>query len=318
MPITMEDYYRKGHIFFETHEGREDIFRLYKENIEEGLKEGNISKSVSRIELLRGYLRGDSALFHDPDLPNIWRLKNKQGEIKEDALKFLKDNIDLFKRAYLFADKAYHKFCILALFIRFIPEITDLRLRHYTDLYLLLFHTMLSFDTFEGSSKDKSALTDALLLGYGWYDCKTIGERFIMNTRLKELLKEYTMKYPPHEEYVKRLKEAIRKMSILAWDSINEEDFAPLIFTDRLFLLFDELNNGLIKDLFQKNQERIDPFITSRCNELFKEKNEERDILNSAAKDILNEKAHQLKSSIKQYTKTLPQLLSLRQQIEVL
>lgn len=310
MPLTIEEYYRKAHICLETRGGRENIFRLFKDEIEEGLREGNISKSVGKIEILRSYLKGDSFIFLDHDLPNIQSLKEKKGEIKEDALKFMKDNIDLFKKVCLAANNAEHKFYIMALFIRFMPEINDLMLRHYTDLYLLMFHTMLSLDSLEGTEKDRFDLGDVILRASVRYDCAVSVSHFIRDIKLKGLLDDYTLKYTPNEGYIKRLKEAVRKVQISG--SFNE-DLVPLVLTDRLFYLFDELNNGLIKNMFLKNREVIASFINSRLNKLFEEKREDRDIINNEINIILDEKA--AASETKEILSHLP---SLRKQIEIL
>lgn len=290
MSITAEDYYRKGHTYLETDRGREDIFNLYKNLIDQGIKENNLSKSISAIQSLKSYIKGDNLIFFNYDIPNIWTLKKKKEEIKKHALNFMKENIDLIKKVYIKTDDVNHKFDIITLFVKFMPEIKDLRLKHYTDLYVLMFHTIMFLDNFEGKKEeDKFDLGDVILRAFGKYDCLKIGEKFIRQIKLKEILNEYAAKYTPYEEYIKRLNEGIKKMQIA--DFFMEEDFCPLIFTDKTFYVSNDLNNGFIMKKFLENRDKINSYINSRIYDLFEEKNNEIDILNNAIKTIIEEKA---------------------------
>jgi hypothetical protein len=54
----------------------------------------------------------------------------------------------------------------------------------------------------------------------------------------------------------------------------DEEDFATLIFTDRIFFILDNESEGLIREGLSENEEKLRAFINERCNQLFK--NDER------------------------------------------
>lgn len=305
MPITLEDYYRKGHIYLESAQGRNDIFGLFRKEIEEGLREGGkILNAVADIRVLEGYIKGDSFLFLDTDTPNVFRLRKKKEEIKQDALRFLKEIIDLVKKVYLTTRDVNHKFDLFYLLAKFMPEIPDLRMKHYADLYLLMFHTVMFLDRFEGKEKDVFDLGDLVIRAFGRYDCVNAGENFLRDIKLKELLKGYASKYAPYETYVARLKAAVKKLEISR--DFNEEDMARLVFTDKLFYLLNDIHR-VVASSFLGNSARISSYISSRCYELFDRENEEREMLVNEATGIIEQKIREIKvRSTKQSPSGIP------------
>jgi hypothetical protein len=122
MLITMEDFYKKGHIFLESPEGRNDLFLLFRKEIEESLKNGQVSNAVAMLRILKSYIKGDSFAFINYDLPNVFSLRKKKDEIRKDALLFLKEMIETgqIKRIYTATNDASQKFDILYLLGRFL------------------------------------------------------------------------------------------------------------------------------------------------------------------------------------------------------
>jgi len=288
MSITMEDFYKKGHIFLESPEGRDDLFLLFKKEIEESLRNDQVSNAVAMLRILKSYIKGDSFAFINYDLPNVFSLRKKKDEIKKDALLFLKEIIetDWIKKVYTTTNDASQKFDILYLLGKFMPELEGLKLRHFTDLYLLLFHTVLFLDRFEGNESALFDLGDLAVKVFARYDCLKAGEYFLIDPKLKELLKEYFNKYPPYKDFTKILRDKVEKFKVLA--IFDEEDFAPLLFTDRLFYILDNESEGLVKKGLSENEANLTAFINDRCNQLFSE-NERKEMIVRAER-IIKEK----------------------------
>lgn len=291
MLITREDYYRKGHIYLESREGRENIWGLFRESIEENLKPGGVlGNAVANIKVLQGYIQGDSFIFMNYDIPNVFSLKGKKGDIKEDALGFLKEITDsgLITRLYMKVNKADHKFDLLFMMAKYFPDIKALRLKHYTDLCLMTFHTLLFLDGFEGTDKDHFDLGDLCMRVLVKYDCAKTAVRFIRDARLPEALKAATGK-TPSEQYVALLRDAVRKMAISG--AFDEECFAALTLTDMLFYVLDEEHDRLVSGLFVENKERIKSFLAARLNELLAGKEEEKRAVLNVLLGLLDERA---------------------------
>ena len=263
MPITFETYYKKGHIFLESPQGRNSLFDFFRREIEEGIEnKDKLANAVVRLRTLKSYLKGDSFAFIDNDIPNAFRLRKKE-DIKQDSLRFLKEIIGLVEKLYLKVNDAGQKFDILYILVKFMHEIPDLKMKHYTDLYLLLFHTVQFLDTWEGKENDVFDLGDLAIRSFGRYDCIKTGEYFLHDIKLKGLLDEFRLKYAPYEDYVARLKDSLKK-TLVAGDFVAE-DFTPLVFTDKISFILNELDEGLVFDLLLKNTGGIFSHINGRC-----------------------------------------------------
>lgn len=288
----MTEYFRKGHLYLETPDGRKDIFYMFKEQIEDGLKGNNISKAISSIKSLKSYLKGDNLIFLNDNISNAYTLRKKKDEIKDDALKALRDCIDVLKKVFLKTENVSDKFSIIFILIKFMPAIRDLPLKHDTDLHLLMFHTLLYLDSFRGKEEDRVDLGEIVVRGCGRYDCAEVSEAFIRDTGLRDFLEHKVLqKITPYEEYIKILKGTVKKMKMA--NAFDEGDFSPLVFTSNLFYLFNDLFNGFLRDAYLENRERIGSFINSRCNDLIEDKDQKTEIINILM-TIMDEKSHQI------------------------
>jgi len=274
--ITQTDYYRKGHIFLESSNGRKDIFELFREEIIKGLEKVEGFSYISAIRTLEDYLMGDL----DNELPNIHTLRKSKDDIKQDSLAFLRDNVDLLKKAYIESNDANQKFDIIFIFIKFLFEIKDLALRHYFDLYLLLFHTLLRLDDFDGSEKDKYDLGEIVVKACGRYDCTGICEIFIRDTKLIQFLHaEVINKMEPYKDFVRSLVKGVRRM--VKSGNINDELVAVLSLTNIVYNAFDEESLDFInKHLTGHDKDSLHSFLRSRCNELFNDKDDRLEMVN--------------------------------------
>ncbi|MGR3178144.1 MAG: hypothetical protein ACUZ8E_08825, partial [Candidatus Anammoxibacter sp.] len=294
MSITQNDYYRKGNVFLESSKGRKDIFELFSHEISTGLKENNESVSMSSIRELSSYLIGDNLIFLNKNLPNAYTLCKKKDDIKIDALECLRDNVDLIKKVYLNTDNVNHKFDIIYIFLKFFHKIEDLRMKHYTDLYLMMFHTLLRLDDFQGDGKDKDSLGEIIAKGCGRFDCVEMCGFFTRDSKLIQFIADnVTNKIAPYKKYVARLKDETKKMKISG--AFDEEIFTPLLYTNTIFHLLDETYNSYIKDSCAKNRDKILSFISSRCYELFKDERMVVEILNKT-ETLIDEKISDISS----------------------
>lgn len=296
MGITMEDFYRKAHIYMESESGRKDVFALFREKMANGINSGNIGEAISAFIHLKGYIEGDSFLFMNYERPNIMNLRKQQKNIKREALQFFKENLDLIEQTYIKTTNSSEKFNIMYTLIKYLPEAPLSPIFHYVDLYLLMFHTVQYLDTFEGSDTDKFDLGDIILRAFGRYDCMELGERFIKDTRLEQLVKEYSLKFTPYEAYAAALKKVLQeemdrkeKTGIFA-----ENVLAPLLFTRNFIELFDKAFDGIIKNSLNENKDKIFSHIFSRLYGLFPESKNERDIIEYISKDYFNEQINRL------------------------
>lgn len=313
MSITKEDYYRKGHLFLESHDGRNDIFDLFRRDIENGLEKGPLSKAVSAIRDVKSYLKGDNLIFMNHDIPNVTTLKKKKPEIKEDSLLFFKDNLESIIKVFVKTRDTKQKFDILFTLVKFMPEIPDVPMRHYTDLYLLLFHTFLFMDSLDGKDNDREDFGRLLIKVLARYDCAETGRSFIRDSMLIDVLEDESSRVAPYEKYVERLKGAARKVEMS--NSFNEEDLTPLFFTDNILFLIDNSQKGVVESLMN-NLSRIESFVLSRSYSLFNENSKEIDILNNALRGVIGEKMSKMKSG--PATPNLSRPLSIHQQTELL
>jgi hypothetical protein len=151
-------------------------------------------------------------------------------------------------------------------------------------------------DTFEGSETDKFDLGDIILRAFGRYDCMELGKRFIMDTRLEQLVKEYTIKFTPYEAYAEALKKVLQeevdrknKTGVFA-----ENVLAPLLFTGNFIDLFDKAFDGIIKNCLNENKDKIISHIFSRLYGLFPGSKNERDIIEYISKDYFDEQINRL------------------------
>jgi hypothetical protein len=297
MQITKEDYYKKAHIYLENKTGRRDVFALFKKELEAGLRNDNIARAISIVRFLKSYLDGDSFIFIDHDLPNIWSLKKQRPNIKHDALLFLKENLDLIKQIYVKTTDSNDKFDIMYTFIKFLPGISHLQLVHYVDLYLLMFHTIYYLDTFAGDEKDQFDLGDIILRAFGRYDCMELGKRFIKEPKLNQLMEEYSAKFEPYEAYGKTLREALGKEIRLEETTgvFDESVLAPLLFTPNFIYLFNETFESFIPKHLDEKREKIFNPVFSRFHVLFPGEKRERGSIKDVIEDYFAQQINRLK-----------------------
>jgi hypothetical protein len=184
-------------------------------------------------------------------------------------------------------------------FIKFLPEIRHLPLVHYVDLYLLLFYSIYYLDTFRGDEEDKSKLGDIIVKAFCRYDCMALGEKFIRDSELSRVGKNYSTRFEPYKAYGNALKEALEGGIHLKETSgiFDEGVLAPLLFTQNFIYLYDKAYNGFIFKHLNKNKEKILSFIFSRVHALLPKDKKGRDITKDVLEDYFNRRIDRLKQS---------------------
>ena len=297
--ITTDDYMRKIHIYLETSGGREEVFKYLFKQLKKGLEQEKRSLYMSALFDLKAFLTGHSPLFVNSDLPNIFRLRKERENIKKDALSFLKTHIELIKTAYVQSTLCRDKFETGFLLLKFLPEIKDLPLVHFADLYLLLSYTLHYLDEFQGTEQDKADLATIALKGLARYDGIQMAEYFITRPEDKAQLETYT-NLPPYESYLQRLRQAVEWIQ-KQWRSKKDfpvHDFLPLVFTDNALYILNQIHNALLEEIFFKYEDKVKIALFKRLENLFKKpeiKQEIQAILTGFLKD--KQKAIQQKTT---------------------
>jgi hypothetical protein len=271
MPLSLDDYYRTGHLYLETKKGREEVFTLLGKELRISIKKNRWKRAVWVADDIYGFVKKTNLIYTNFDLPNLSRLREESDEIKKRALRFLgeKDNIDLFKEAIVRADKAYHKSKVFLLLIKFMPEIERLPLIHFTDLYLMIFNTLYFLDKTEGTEEERFDLGDMLVRASCRYDCREMCESFVRDNKLKDLLisDEYRYRFTSYKEYGRRLVEPLDSMVKEKKPAVRV--LTPFVFTDMLFYSIDERFKGLLRKELTGAKERILLHLKERADGLF-------------------------------------------------
>ena len=124
--LSSDEYFRKGHFYLETKEGRQKIFEFLERKLKTAFQENNLSEVIEVTDHIYNYIKKSSLIYTNFNYPNLWTLRDKSDEIKDDALKFLKVNIDLFKKAIVITNKASYKSILILLLIKSLQEIENL------------------------------------------------------------------------------------------------------------------------------------------------------------------------------------------------
>jgi hypothetical protein len=299
MAITLEDYLRKAHVYMESESGRKEAFHLFKKEMDTALRTDNISLAMSTFRYLKGYLKGDSFLFMNFDRPNTMALREQKKNIKVDALHFLKENLDLIKQVYVRTPYSRDKFQVMFVLIKFLPEIRHLPLVHYVDLYLLLFYTVYYLDTFSGDEEDKANLGDIIVKAFCRYDCMALGKKFIRDSELSRVAKNYSIKFEPYKSYVNALKEALEKEYHLKETSgiFDESVLAPLLFTQNFIGSYDGRIGDFIRKNLDKKRKKIFSSVFSRFHRLFQRSKIGSDIIKDVMEIYFDQQIDRLKKS---------------------
>ena len=271
MPLSLDEYYRSGHLYLESERGREEVFTLLAKELETSLKENRWRKALWVADNIYDFVKKSNLIYANFDLPNLSGLRQESDEIKKSALKFLgeKDNIKLFKKAIVRMDKASYKSRVFLLLIKYQPEIEGLPLVHFTDLYLMIFNTLYFLDKTEGAEVERFDLGDMLVRASLRYDCREMCASFLSDRKLKDLLdsEEYRYRFTPYREYGSKLVKALDNM-----DKKNKPEVAvltPFVFTDMLFYLIDERFEGRLRKGLIEGKEKILLHIRERVDGLF-------------------------------------------------
>jgi len=279
--ITAQDYLQKPHIYLETAQGRKEIFAYLEKVLKRGLKEDRRNDFMYVISEIESFLTGKDPIFVNLDIPNVHRLWAERKNIKRDALVFFGERLDLIKIAFFKTSYVMDKFDILFLLIKFMPQVQDIEIRQFTDLYLILFYTIRGLTAypslFEGTEEEKDKLANLVLKAFGRYDAKKAGRSFVLNRVYEKSLEEIGEKYRFYKEYLFLLdkwvgnffKEKTASVEIIIPSILVDEVFSSLSLTDKIFSLLDWKYNGKVKNLFLERMDKIETFIFERINILF-------------------------------------------------
>ena len=143
--------------------------------IEEMLKSDDFMRAIFKIESL---LTRKNPIFVNLDVLKAQRLRRK-------AIIFFGEQLDLIKTAFFKTKYATDRFNILFLLVEFMPQVQDIEIRQFTDLYLILFYTIRYISSFEGT-EEKDKLANLVLKAFGKYDAK---EMEIYNKEMNDNIK---------------------------------------------------------------------------------------------------------------------------------
>lgn len=274
MEFTVDEYYRKGHIYLESEGGRREIFSLLERELEKSIEQENPEYAWWVVSTISSYLEESSLIYDNINIPNLSRLRGKSERIREEALYFLGDQIDKFIKVAIKTKRAFHKSKLLFLLVKSMPEIENLKIKYFTDLYLVLFYTLYFLDRMEGSEEERFRLGDLLIKGCSRYDARLMTGYFLKDQRLKELLNssEYRGKYTLYPLYGIRLRDALGKME--KRDEFTLDVFIPVLFTDLVFYLLNEMFHGLLREGLIEKEDDILLYLNERLNNLFQEDKE--------------------------------------------
>jgi len=278
--ITAQDYLQNPHIYLETAQGRKEVFVYLEKVLKRGLKEDRRNDFMYAISEIESFLTGKDPIFVRLDIPNVYRLRAERKNIKRDALVFFGERLDLIKMAFFKTSYVMDKFDILFLLIKFMPQVQDIEIRQFTDLYLILFYTIRGLTAypslFEGTGEEKDKLANLVLKAFGRYDAKKAGRSFVLNRAYEKSLEKIGEKYRFYKEYLFLLdkwvgnffKEKTASVEITIPSILVDEVFSSLSLTDKIFSLLDWKYNG-VKNLFLERMDKIETFIFERINILF-------------------------------------------------
>jgi len=91
---------------------------------------------------------------------------------------------------------------LMSFFFKFMPQVHNIEIRQFTDLYLILFYTIRYISSFEGTEEEKDKLARLALKGFGRYDAKEAARFFILNPAYRKGLEEIGEKYRFYKEYL--------------------------------------------------------------------------------------------------------------------
>ena len=235
--------------------------------IEEMLKSDDFMRAIFKIESL---LTRKNPIFVNLDVSSVQRLR------REVLLFLFGEQLDLIKTAFFKTKYATDKFNILFLLVEFMPQVQDIEIRQFTDLYLILFYTIRYISSFEGTKEEKDKLANLALKAFNRYDAKEAAKFFILNPVYEKRLEEIGEKYRFYKEYLMfldrwcHLFEEKKANSITIVPSLLiDEIFSCLILTDEIFSLLNWKYKGRLKNAFLERMNKIEAFILSRINILF-------------------------------------------------
>lgn len=296
MAITKDDFLRKAHVYMESESGRKEVFQLFKKEMKTGIDTGSLGKAVSVFRSLKGYIKGDSFIFLNHDRPNIMGLLKQRKNIQNEALDFFKENLDLIKQVYVKVPHSADKFDMMFIFIKYLPEIRHLDPGHFVDLYLLLFYTVYSLDTFEGDEEDRSNLGDIMVKAFCRYDCLDLGKTFIRDSELNRLAKDYSTQFEPYKAYGFALKDVLEKEIRFKERTgvFDESVLAPLLFTQNFINAFDVAFDGFVSTHLNEKREKIFSSVFSRFHVLFPGNRKEKDYIKDVVEHYFDRQVNRL------------------------
>ncbi len=240
--------------------------------IEKMLKRGlrdDFMRAISEIESL---LTRKNPIFVNLDVLKAQRLRR-------EVLLFFGEQLDLIKTAFFKTNYVMDRFDVLFLLVKFMPQVQDIEIRQFTDLYLILFYTIRYISSFEGTKEEKDKLANLALKAFSRYDAKEAAKFFILNPVYEKRLEEIGEKYRFYKEYLFLLdkwvesffKERTASVEIIIPSILIDEIFSSLILTDKIFSLLDwkYKYNDKVKNLFLERMDKIEAFILERINILF-------------------------------------------------
>jgi len=265
--ITAEEYLKRPHIYLETKQGRRQVFAHIGRVLERGLREDRRNDFMYAISEIESFLTGKDPIFVKLDIPNVHRLRAERENIKREALVFFGKNLDLLKMAFFKTNNVMDRFDILFLLVKFMPQVQDIEIRQFTDLYLILFYTIRYISSFEGTEEEKNKLANLALKGFSRYDAKEAARFFILNPPYKKGLEEIEKKYKFYREYLMLLDKKIGLF--LKKETTSLEVIIPSIFTDEIFSLLNWKYKGRLGDVFLEKKDKMETFVLERINVLF-------------------------------------------------
>ena len=265
--ITAEEYLKRPHIYLETEQGRRQVFAYIGRVLKRGLREDRHNDFMYAISEIESFLTGKDPIFVKLDVPNVQRLRAERENIKRETLVFFGEQLDSIKTAFFKTNYVMDRFDVLFLLVKFMPQVHNIEIRQFTDLYLILFYTIRYISSFEGTEEEKDKLARLALKGFGRYDAKEAARFFILNPAYRKGLEEIGEKYRFYKEYLMLLDKKIGLL--LKKETASLEVIIPSIFTDEIFSLLNWKYKGRLKNAFLERMDKIEALILERINILF-------------------------------------------------
>jgi len=139
--ITAEEYLKRPHIYLETKQGRREVFAYIGRVLKRGLREDRRNDFMYAISEIESFLTGKDPIFVKLDVPNVQRLRAERENIKRETLVFFGEQLDLIKTAFFKTNYVMDRFDVLFLLVKFMPQVHNIEIRQFTNLYLILFYT---------------------------------------------------------------------------------------------------------------------------------------------------------------------------------